>query len=287
MNLNDLKAVIKQSGGSSTALEYADELLVKINHVSNHNVPKKYWRQFKNARNQGDFRGRVLEINFIDYFVQQKIPLTYEATQTGATGDVDLLWQSVGHDVYIEIKLLRKTESLQLLSEQDIQERKHTNISSIDDSNDIKRLQYAIIDKATKTKFNTIPPQNTINLLAIDVSELQLGTVDLGDCMLAALGSTYAITHFSESCANSDLIGLFEPKVEPSAWKQMIDIKLAGHTHPRDYIHGVAFLFREPNDTAALSYKLKARIAWNENIISKNLAREINTDFHKIIPCKS
>jgi hypothetical protein len=287
MNLNELKAVIKQSGGSSTALEYADELLLKINHVSNHNVPKKYWRQFKSASNQGDFRGRVLEINFIDYFVQQKIPLTYEVTQPGATGDVDLLWQSVGHDVYIEIKLLREAESFPLISEQNIQERKFTNIPGIDGSVDIKRIQYTIIDKATKTKFNTIPSQNTINLLAIDVSELQLGTVDLGDCMLAALGSNYAISHFSESCANSDLIGLFEPKVEPNAWKQMIDIKLAGHIHPRDYIHGVAFLFREPNDTAALSYQLKARIAWNENIISKNLAREINTDFHKIIPRKS
>ena len=38
MNLVTLKKIIQQSGGGSFALDYADDLLIKINNVANNQV---------------------------------------------------------------------------------------------------------------------------------------------------------------------------------------------------------------------------------------------------------
>jgi hypothetical protein len=147
-------------------------------------------------------------------------------------------------------------------------------------------LQYTIIDKATLKKFEHPPIANTINLIAIDVSELQLGSVDAGDCVLATLGSTRAETYFGEVCARDHVLGLFEttPEENQAEWAASINTKLADKPHPRSYIHGVIFLFREPKELAALSYDLKGFIAWNTNLIADSLASAINDEFDKIIP---
>jgi len=44
------------------------------------------------------------------------------------------------------------------------------------------------------------------------------------------------------------------------------------HPHPRDYIHGVLFLFRRPKETAALSYQLRSVIIWNRVLMTMKIA---------------
>lgn len=64
MTLTELQTIIKNSGGGEFALDYAEELLAKIDNVARHHVPVNYWSQFTKTKEAGDFRGRVLEINF-------------------------------------------------------------------------------------------------------------------------------------------------------------------------------------------------------------------------------
>lgn len=121
-----------------------------------------------------------------------------------------------------------------------------------DDTKDIMRLQYTIIEKATLKKFQCPPIQNAVNLIAIDVSELQLGNVDVGDCVLATLGSTKTKGYFGKAYERDSVLGLFElcSKTSQFEWAKIINIKLKEEPHPRCYIHGVIFLFREPKELA-------------------------------------
>lgn len=282
MDVVTLKKIIQQSGGGLFALDYADDLLTKINRVENHQVPPKYFKQFSQASNDGDLRGRILEINLANYFAIKKVPLSYAVKQGNVSGDIDLLWNTSDTDVYIEVKLLGQAR--------EINEQLMTSGVSIyhvaDDTKDIMRLQYTIIEKATLKKFQCPPIQNAVNLIAIDVSELQLGNVDVGDCVLATLGSTKTKGYFGEAYERDSVLGLFEldSKKSQSEWDVIMNNKLKSKPHPRYYIHGVIFLFREPKELAALSYDLKACIVWNKNLINDNLSHAINTEFHKIIP---
>jgi hypothetical protein len=54
--------------------------------------------------------------------------------------------------------------------------------------------------------------------------------------------------------------------------------------HPREYIHGVLFLFRMPKETAALSYDLKGTIVWNQMLINQDAMQQISFEMANIIP---
>jgi hypothetical protein len=287
MTLPQLQTIIQQAGGGAFALDYANDLLVKVNNVANHQVPVGYLSQLSQSRNAGDLRGRLLEINLVNYFFTQNVPLSYEVKQGTTSGDIDLLWKTCGADVFIEVKLLGQDQTTKQKINQQLDEYGVSASQVDDDTSDVMRLQYTIIDKATLKKFQHPPFQNAINLIAIDVSELQLGNVDAADCVLATLGSARAKNYFGHACARDHVFGLFEKdqKSNHDEWVAQINAKLADKPHPRNYIHGVIFLFREPKELAALSYDLKACIAWNTNLISDALASAINVEFHKIIPC--
>lgn len=288
MTLPQLETIIQQAGGGAFALDYANDLLIKVNNVASHQVPAGYLTQFSQSRNAGDLRGRLLEINLVNYFATQNVPLSYEVKQGATSGDVDLLWKTSGADVFIEVKLLGQDQATTQKINEQLMEYGASVSHVDDDTSDVMRLQYTIIDKATLKKFEHPPVKNAINLIAIDVSELQLGSVDAADCVLATLGSARAKDYFGDACARDHVFGLFELKHESNhaEWVERINAKLAGKPHPRNYIHGVIFLFREPKELAALSYDLKACIAWNTNLIPDALANAINGEFIKIIPCE-
>ena len=107
MQLDNLKQIIRSSGGGDNAIDYAVELLEKINRVESATQYSVLLGQLRGAREQGDFRGRVLELNFVDCFLRKGIALEYGAKQ-GMPGDLDFGWYVEGHKVSIELKLLRQ-----------------------------------------------------------------------------------------------------------------------------------------------------------------------------------
>jgi hypothetical protein len=289
MTLDDLKQVIAQAGGGPFAVEYAGRLLSKLQNLEATGRYRELFAQLRSAREAGDFRGRVLEANFADQCERNDLPLTYGAKQ-GQTGDVDFSLSIGDSQVFIEMKLLG--ESMQIKQAIDRQ-LEHSNTYSIaldDDSDDLVRIQRDLIKKATTRKFSPRPEPNWINIVAVDVSELQLDAIDVPDCLLAAGGNSLAAQFCDSTELRSEIVGVFEVITAAKLTSAQADWVAGVHnipadsSHPREYIHGAMFLFRKPRERAALSYELRAHLVWNAGIITTDLARVVSSTLYQAIP---
>ena len=129
-----------------------------------------------------------------------------------------------------------------------------------DDTRDVARLQADLMQKASPRKFNPAPLADALNFAAVDVSELQLGMVDNCDCLLAAGGKTMAKQYCDPVYLRDPVVGFFEDLAQDQLtdpqkdWLSRVQRLAEGAPHPRTYIHGAIFLFRNPKERAALSY---------------------------------
>jgi len=288
MTIEELTRVIESAGGSTNALAYADALLGKLNRIEEAGKFAALLSQFRTAREAGDFRGRVLEINFADLFVQTGRDLIYGARQ-GMSGDVDFQWNVAGHEVFIEMKLLGQNRDTRQEMNRQLEQLGVSALHVEDDVRDVVRLQRDIIQKATPRKFNPNPKPGALNIVAVDVSELQLGTVDIADCLLAAGGNEVVSRHCHPFLCRRGVVGVFEPvsgsvTAEQARWIAEVHKVPSGVPHPRRYIHAAMFLFREPKETAALSYDLTAVIVWNAALVDADVARAVGAALHGVIP---
>ncbi len=289
MQLDELNEIIRGAGGQCFALGYAEALLEKINRIESVDGYEALIGQLRSAREEGDFRGRVLEVNFADLFVRKRVALKYGAKQ-GMPGDVDFCWDMGGHQVFIEMKLLGQDQKTRSEINQQLEATGFSNTVISDDTWDVARIQRDIFGKSSTRKFNPQPEPTWINLVAIDVSELLLGTVDLADCLLAAVGNETASRYCDPSCLRPRVVGVFERRemsslqCEQVEWVNGFHATLWAGTHPRSYIHGVLFLFRKPKERAALSYQLRAYVIWNPALVDKQLCSEFCEALYRIVP---
>src|SRR5207253_1089883 len=153
----------------------------------------------------------------------------------------------------------------------------------------VSRIQRDVFQKASPRKFACPPRPRCINLVAIDVSELQLGTIDMGDCVLAAAGNDEVSRHFNAHYLRPNVVGVFEAKApsNPTSdrleWIRRYHPDLQGAPHPSDYVHGVLFLFREPKETAALGYRLDGSLVWNRLLVEDTRAKYVARSLREII----
>lgn len=289
MQLDELNQIIRAAGGGDNALAYAEALLEKINRIELAPAYPALLRQLLVAREQGDFRGRVLEVNFADCFLREGIVLKYGAKQ-GMPGDIDFGWNVEGHKVYIELKLLGQDKVTRDSINAQLEDKGTSATFLDDDARDVARLQADLIQKASTRKFNPKPSGNSINLVGVDVTELQLGTVDICDCLLATGGNSVAARHCDPACLRDPIVGVFETiapeklSASQKTWISGVQRIAEGAPHPRDYIHGALFLFREPQERAALSYELRAALVWNPGLVSADVAKRICVALHAVIP---
>lgn len=289
MQLEELKEIIQAAGGGECALAYAEALLAKVNRIEPERQFSALLRQLRATKEQGDFRGRVLEVNLADCFLRKGIALNY-GVQQGMQGDIDFGWNVEGHKVYIELKLLGQDKATRDSINAQIEDKGMYATFLNDDTRDVARLQADLIQKSSTRKFNPKPSGNSINVVGVDVTELQLGTVDVCDCLLAAGGNVLAAQHCNPACLRDPVVGLFET-IEPEKlnaskrdWISRVQRVLEGALHPRDYIHGALFLFRKPKERAALSYELRAALVWNPALVSADVAKRIFGALHAVIP---
>jgi hypothetical protein len=193
MTLEELRRVIESAGGGPNALVYAESLLEKVNRLEATRRYDKLLTQLRSANEPGDFRGRLLEVNFADAFVRKSIQLTYGALQ-GMTGDIDFQWSVQEHELFIEIKLLGQDRATRDDINHQLESQGVSATLISEDTRDVGRIQLDILQKSSTRKFSPHPGAHWINLVAIDVAELQLGTVDICDCLLAAGGQSRRLT---------------------------------------------------------------------------------------------
>lgn len=207
------------------------------------------------------------------------------------SGNIDFGWHVGGYNVFIEMKLLRQADAITSSMNEQLARSGMYRIVINDDAPDIGRIQRDIMYKSTIRKFNPKPQTDWISLVAIDLCELQLGGADLGDCLLAAGGNPAAFErYYREAIFHPDVVGIFEnatnmmPSVRQTNWLCKFQHLTDGTPHPREYLHGVLFLFREPQETAALSYDLSGFIVWNPALVSREIVEPIEIEFRKIVP---
>jgi hypothetical protein len=195
MTLDELKTIIGNAGGGGNALDYAEALHAKISTIAAYQSLSPILKQLAKAREEGDFRGRVLEVNFAEAFAQKGVILE-NAIKQGRAGDVDFRWKVDGFEVCIEMRMVSQAKALKETINKQLEMAGVSATAVPDDSREIARLQREWIQKATTTKFDPKPADSTINIVAVDVSELLLGTVDVADCLLVAGGNPVACHHF-------------------------------------------------------------------------------------------
>jgi hypothetical protein len=286
VTLDELEKIITKSGGQSHARTYAEQLLAKVRVLEARGTYTRLLEPIRTARDQADLRGRLLELNLAYQFERAGVHPDVSAKQSG-TGDIDFRFTVAGYEVYLETKLLRQDVATTTLINSQLAASNTFGVARSDDTQDIARLQRDLIQKANLKKFDAKPQPNWINLVGVDVSELQLGMADVGDCLLAAGGNPAAAQHFHDA-VRPNVVGLFErlQRMAPGqvAWARELDALVGSAVHPREYIHGAAFLFREPKDTAALVYRLATAIVWNAGLITHAMARALEPTIHEIIP---
>lgn len=288
MQLDELTQIIKAAGGGENALAYAEALLAKINRIESKRQYAALLGQLRAAKEQGDFRGRVLEVNFADCFLLKGIVLDYGVKQ-GMPGDIDFGWSIERHKICVEMKLLGQDKATRDSINEQLSDKGTSATFVDDDTRDVARMQADLIQKASTRKFNPKPSADTINIVAIDVTELQLGTVDICDCLLACGGNPLAAKHCDPACLRDSIVGAFETIAQEELsrpqkeWIANVQRISEGAPHPRSYIHGALFLFREPHERAALSYDLRAAIVWNPDLVTSDSAKVICTALYGVI----
>lgn len=289
IDINILRQTIKTAGGAECALECAESLLAKIQKVESAPGCSDLLSQLMKAKDPGDFRGRVLEVNVAARFIENGIPVDYGASQ-GMSGDIDLKFDVDGRSVYLELKYLGLDERTRVCITHQIERSGAYSIFRNHDLGDIVRIQRDLITKSSTRKFYPAPRDGVINLVGIDVSELQIGAVDVCDCLLAAGGNKLVRAYCHPACLRPSVVGVFEDveskelSADQKRWVSDVHKIPQDATHPSAYIHGAIFLFRTPSDTAALSYELRAALVWNEKLLSAEMAKPVQRLIHKILP---
>jgi hypothetical protein len=289
VTIDALRAAILSAGGGDNALDDAEVLHGKVMRIASEPRARPTLKQLLQARNAGDFRGRALEVNVAACFVQGGLSVEYGVKQPGCSGDIDLMFRAGGRRVHLELKHLGQDQQTRRWISAQLQGTNGYCIR-VDDLGDVVRLQRDIIGKASTRKFNPIPSPDVINLVGIDVAELQLATIDLGDCLLAAGGNSLAARYCHPSCLREGVVGVFEDVVSARcspAQRQWIDgyHQVPGDApHPRDYLHGAVFLFRDRPETAALSYELRSVLVWNSRLVPAEVRSAVGAALYRVVP---
>lgn len=286
----EVERAIRAAGGGDIAVEDIDSLGVKIRRIAKSPKYSGFFHQFLRAKDAGDIRGRLLEINVLDHFLRHGVSPDHKfKQQNSGPGDIDFAWHLHGYQLCFEIKLLGRDKKSRDALNQQISISGEYTVQN-DETDEIRRIQQAIISKSSTAKFNSKPAPGVINMIAIDVCELELNCVDMADCLLAAGGNPVVSQFYRSNCTRADVVGLFEnipsDKLTDAQrqWVNHIYKDEPNKPSPRTYIHGVLFLFRDRRDTAALSYELSSVIVWNPMIIKPQVAKELQLLLYGIIP---
>lgn len=290
MTNDELSALVLACGGGGNAQADATNLNLRIQKIEKQSQYTPLLKQLRAAREQGDFRGRVLEINFIDHFSRHGITLDYAVRQHQcANGDVDFGWHVGDYRLCIETKMLRKSNAYREKIEEQLGLLDCYKIST-DNMSDVVRLQRDILSKASITKFNPCPAAADINLVAIDACELISDMLDVGDCLLAAGGNPLFTHHFPSDYRQENVVGIFEDPEELEltiAQKNWVDtIQRGNGPHPRVYLHGILFLFRDRTEPCALSYDLESIVIWNHKLVTPDVQRQLGHAVYGVIPSR-
>jgi len=232
------------------------------------------------ANDPANIQSLLLEAVFAHQFEAAGLPLRYEVKQrTDNDTSIDFCFAMVsGKSVFIEMRLVRQRQH----RTEDIAAQL-TEVGSYavamdgeQDRDESLRLQNIILSKAQDDegrfiKFDAEDGQG-YNLIAVEVSELHLGMIDLADCRLVTYGDPAV-----GDMERRGIFGLFqEADVSYPGDMQRLSAKFKPF---RDTIHGVLFLWKQPPGPA--DFELNCALICNQSILAKDEAEAIKADIHR------
>ncbi|MFA0813051.1 hypothetical protein [Microbulbifer epialgicus] len=284
MERQNLINVIQRVGGQQSGLAESDALWRKIDFLQQTNRYSQLIKQLTKANDRSNFLALLLEINFAFQFESRGLELRYEVKQNSQRqSSIDFLRQtSNGDQIYLELRLLQQTKTFTDWIKKQLERFQAyvADLKSIDEQNEIVRIQSTVLSKVQDRKGNPIKffttATNAVNIVAIDATDSLLKTIDIHDCMLATHGDPSVEEQFRRG-----VFGLFQ-KVKTDDSKESQDLA-AKYKHIRNTLHGVLFLFKVPN-TGDLAYELECFLISNPVLISTDRAAVAFEEIVRTIP---
>jgi hypothetical protein len=286
MDKQALVDAIRNSGGKRWALAEVDDLWPRIELLQNTGRFGSLISQLAAANDKSNFLALVLEANFAYQFESQGLQLAYEVKQEpGKPSTVDFLRQTpAGKRAYLELRLLQQRKSIKDMIDEQLQKYGIYKVllGGDDEKREVERLQNTILAKVQDAKgapikfFSTDP--DVLNIVVVDVSETILGTIDLYDCLLATYGDPAV-----DEVYRRNVFGLFQE--DKPEYPLRIHNLATKYAHLRSRIHGVLFLFRQP-DSGVIAYSLQQYMVWNRALVDEPTAQQVYPYLSAAIPLR-
>jgi hypothetical protein len=283
MDEKTLLAVITKCGWKGAWEEQVKGLLSKLELLERTGRYGKLLANLKGANDKSNFTSSVLEVTIAFQFESAGIELQYEIRQDAEDeSSIDFCWTTKsGKTVYIEVRLLQQDKATADSISSQLDARNMYAIAKDGDGErqDIVRVQKVVLDKVQKkdgspTKFLTAH-QDAVNLVAVDVSQIILGTFDVDDCKLVTLGDP------SVPVVNRrEVFGLFQ-ETEPS-YPEFIQSLAQSFDHIKKTLHGVLFLFRRPKKEL-FNFSVERFLSWSP-MVDEGTARDTCTEIEAALP---
>jgi hypothetical protein len=296
MTLQELEAVLERPAIRDKAANWdadsAGRFLARVD-LLNANGLGQVVERFARSGDLGNVQGSLFEINFAAAFLESAQKLAPDVRQDNMRKDVDFRWEAAGHSLFFELKRIGEHEGdrarlqrqIAGVPEPDPEPGEEAKAKRVLES-DIGRAQQDIISKAQKF---TAPLQaNAVNIVVVDVCELISHMMDVYDCMLVTGGPPLASQHYPVPFES--VVGLFE-EFDVGAlgdkrrkWFDAFHQVEERQPHPREVVHGVLFLFRDPRGKPNLSFGLSGYLGWNPHIARALPTEDLTKAIHSIIP---
>ncbi len=279
-----LEAAILRSGWPGVWEDQLDGLWPKLQLLVAKDKYRRLLSNIEKANDRSNFVASVLEATIAFRFESAGIQLDYEIKQDPThKSSVDFRWNTAsGQTIYIEVRLLQQDRGTTESIEGQLEAGNVWSVAKDGDAEqqDIIRVQQVILEKVqerdgTPTKF-LVRDQNNINLVAVDISQIILGTFDQYDCLLAGRGDPAV-----PLICRRETFGLFQ-ETHPE-YPDRIQTLAKSYAHLKETLHGILFLFRLPK-RERFNYSLEQFLVWNPALIDHDTAAAISDQVKLALP---
>lgn len=279
-----LEEAIIRSGWPNVWEDQLDGLWLKLQRLAPKRGYQRLLSNIKNSNDRSNLVASVLEVTFAYQFESAGIELDYEVKHDPShPSSVDFRWKvSPGLTIYIETRLLQRDKATTDSIEGQLRAVNAWSVAKDgdDEQQDIIRVQRVILEKVQKedgtpTKF-LVRDEGTINILAVDISQIILGMFDHDDCLLVGQGDPAV----APICQRG-VFGLFQ-ELRPE-YPDRIRVLAESYAHLKRTLHGILFLFKRPK-RESLNNSLEHFLVWNPSLMDRARATEISKQIRPALP---
>jgi len=284
MDKKALEAAVIRCGWKGVWEDQLDGLFSKIQFLATKGRYAKLLCNVETANDQSNFRASILEVTFAFQFESAGMELEYETRQDPNHGSsIDFRWKTTPEKtVYIEGRLLQQDQATTKSIDDQLRIGNIWSVTKDGDGEhqDIVRVQQVILEKVqrkdgTPTKFLS-HDQAVFNVVAVDISQIILGTFDSYDCLLVARGDPAVSPMWRRS-----IFGLFQEPLPQ--YPEQIQNVAKSFAHLKQTLHGVLFLFKRPKG-ATFNYSFEQLLVWNPGLMQEGISNTLDNKIESALP---